>query len=107
MAPTQSLLLDKMDHSLGVLSKAVVAYIPHEAIRAVCIKRPTLADAFNRQVMVDGSIFREWIANVGRRMAMERFISPCVDGPPLARDFLKQCLAGRCGRVFDLLMRYT
>jgi len=30
-----------------------------------------------------------------------------VDGPPLASAFLKFCVAGRCGRVFDLLMRYT
>lgn len=72
MPDLQGLLLDKMDHSLCVLTKADVAFIPHEAIRAISAQRPALASAFYRQALVDGSIFREWIANVGRRLAIER-----------------------------------
>jgi len=72
MPDLQSLLLERMDHSLGALSRATVAFISHDALRAVGIERPTLATAFNRQALVDGSIFREWIANVGRRVATER-----------------------------------
>jgi CRP-like cAMP-binding protein len=72
MPDLQSLLLDRMDHSLCVLTRAEVAYIPREAIRALAAERPTLGAAFYRQAMVDGSISREWIANVGRRFALER-----------------------------------
>jgi CRP-like cAMP-binding protein len=68
----QSLLLDRMDHSLSVLTKAEVALIPHRAIREISAQRPALGDAFHRQALVDASIFREWIANVGRRVALER-----------------------------------
>jgi hypothetical protein len=32
-------------------------------------------------------------------------VAPCVDGAPLARFFLDSCIAGRCGHVFDLLVR--
>lgn len=72
MPDLQSLLLGKMDHCLSVLTKAEVALVPHEAIRTISEQRPALAKAFYRQALVDGSIFREWIANVGRRMALER-----------------------------------
>jgi CRP-like cAMP-binding protein len=68
----QSLLLDKMDHNLGMLTAGAVAFIPHEAIRALSAKNPSVAEALGRQALVDGSIFREWIANVGRRIAIER-----------------------------------
>ncbi len=31
--------------------------------------------------------------------------APCVDGSPLARGFPDAAPAGRCGHVFDLLVR--
>ena len=31
--------------------------------------------------------------------------APCVDGSPLARTIERFCKAGRCGHVFDLLVR--
>ena len=68
----QSIHLDVMDHSLSALSAARVAFIPHEAIRALSRKRPAIGDALMRHALIDGSIFREWIANVGRRTALER-----------------------------------
>jgi CRP-like cAMP-binding protein len=72
MPDLQGLLLSKMDHCLAVLTKADVAYIPHAAIRTLSEQRPALAKAFYRQALVDGSIFREWIANVGQRLALQR-----------------------------------
>jgi CRP-like cAMP-binding protein len=68
----QSLYLERMDHSLGTLTAATVALIPHAAIRVVLANRPTIAAALHRQALIDASIFREWIANVGRRLALER-----------------------------------
>lgn len=72
MPDFHSLLLERCDHGLSVLTQAEVAFIPHEAIRAILARRPSLGAAFHRQALVEGSIFREWIANIGRRIAPER-----------------------------------
>jgi CRP-like cAMP-binding protein len=72
MIGRQGLLLEKMDHSVAVLTKADVGFISHDAVRAIAAQRPAIAAAFARQAEVDGSIAREWIANVGRRLALER-----------------------------------
>ncbi|RYZ11392.1 MAG: Crp/Fnr family transcriptional regulator [Alphaproteobacteria bacterium] len=68
----QTLTLNRTDHSLAVLTRSAVAFIPHAAIRALSEQRPAVGAAFLRQALVDGAIFREWITNVGRRMAFER-----------------------------------
>ena len=68
----QGLLLRKLDHHLTVLTKTQIGIISYDAIRAISHARPNLGDAFHRQSLIEGSIFREWIANVGRRTALER-----------------------------------
>jgi CRP-like cAMP-binding protein len=68
----QSLHLIVMDHSLAALTPARVAFIPHDAIRALLRQRQGVSNALMRHALIDGSIFREWIANVGRRTALER-----------------------------------
>jgi CRP-like cAMP-binding protein len=68
----QSLHLTTMDHSLGALTPTRVAFIPHEALRAIARATPSLGELFARCALIDASIFREWIANVGRRTAYER-----------------------------------
>jgi CRP-like cAMP-binding protein len=68
----QCLHIPVMDHGLSALTKVRVAFIPHDAIRALSLKRPTVGDALMRHALIDGAIFREWIANVGRRTALER-----------------------------------
>jgi CRP-like cAMP-binding protein len=67
-----SLYLPRMDHSIAALTPARVAFIPHEAIRNIIRKHVSLAETLTRHALIDGSIFREWIANVGRRTALER-----------------------------------
>ena len=46
--------------------------IPREAIQKLSLERPHIAMAMWKDTLVDGSIFREWIANVGRRDAATR-----------------------------------
>ncbi len=75
-------LLETMDHSVAVITRADVAFVSHDAIRAIAAQRPGIAAAFYRQSEVDSSIAREWIANIGRRMAMERvshLVCECVE----------------------------
>jgi CRP-like cAMP-binding protein len=72
MPDLQSLHLHTMDHSLSTLTRARVAFIPHEALNDVIRRRPSIAAALWRDTLVDASIFREWIAGIGRRGAHER-----------------------------------
>ncbi|MFL5005677.1 MAG: Crp/Fnr family transcriptional regulator [Microvirga sp.] len=62
-----SLHLEVMDHSLSTVVPSRVAFIPHETIRAFLQAHPRIADVFWRDTLIDAAIFREWIANVGRR----------------------------------------
>ena len=68
----QSLHLHVMDHDLSTLSRSIVGFIPHEALRALTRDRPRVAEALWRETLIDAAVFREWIVNVGRRSAVMR-----------------------------------
>lgn len=70
----QSLHLPVMDHDLIALSEAKVAFIAHEPLRRISRERPDIAEALWRETLVDASVFREWIMNVGRRAATQRMM---------------------------------
>ena len=72
MPDLQGLYLEVMDHSLGALAPSRVAMIPHAAILDLIRRFPGIAAALWRETLIDGSIFREWLSNVGRRPAYER-----------------------------------
>jgi CRP-like cAMP-binding protein len=60
------------DHSVQALSEAEVAYIPREAIIDIASRHPNIGMAMWYDTLVDGSIHREWVANVGRRSGRTR-----------------------------------
>ncbi len=68
----QNSLLGKADHSVQMLTRGEVAMIPREEIIRIAFERPEVGKAMWLDTLVDGSIFREWIANVGRRDARTR-----------------------------------
>ena len=70
----QTLHLKVMDHDLIALSDARVALIAHEDIRRVTTEQPDLAAALWRETLIDASVFREWIVNVGGRDARQRMM---------------------------------
>ena len=72
MPDLQTLHVEVMDHSLGVLAPSTVAFIPHAAILDLVERHPGIASALWRDTLVDAAIFREWIANVGGRSAYQR-----------------------------------
>jgi CRP-like cAMP-binding protein len=72
MVNLQNSLLKTADHSVQALTRADVAFIPGRAIIALASLRPAVAIAMWLDTLIDGSIFREWIANVGRRDARTR-----------------------------------
>jgi CRP-like cAMP-binding protein len=64
--------LASADHSLQALTPASVAPIPHDLVERTIAERPRLGRAFWRETLVEASIFREWVLNVGRRDARAR-----------------------------------
>jgi CRP-like cAMP-binding protein len=72
MVDLQNSLLGKADHSVQMLTAGQVAMIPREAIERLAFERPAVGKAMWIDTLVDASIFREWIANVGRRDARTR-----------------------------------
>jgi CRP-like cAMP-binding protein len=72
MVDLQNSVLGIADHNVQALTRAEVAYIPREAILEIAFARPASGMAMWYDTLVDSSIFREWIANVGRRDARTR-----------------------------------
>ncbi|MFL6851262.1 MAG: Crp/Fnr family transcriptional regulator [Sphingomicrobium sp.] len=68
----QNSLLEVADHSVQMLVPGKVAMIPREEVIRLTLERPKVAHAMWIDTLVDASIFREWIANVGRRDARTR-----------------------------------
>jgi CRP-like cAMP-binding protein len=68
----QNALLGVADHGVQALTQCEMAKIPVEAIRRLTDTRPVIKDALWYDTLVDGSIFREWVANVGRRDSKTR-----------------------------------
>jgi CRP-like cAMP-binding protein len=67
-----ALYLPTSDHSLATVEAAVIASIPHSALREAFAESSNLNAIFMREVMVDASIHREWLLNIGTREALAR-----------------------------------
>ena len=68
----QNSLLGIADHSVQMLTEAEVALIPSGALQELALARPALARALWIDTLIDASIFREWVVNVGRRDSRAR-----------------------------------
>jgi CRP-like cAMP-binding protein len=54
------------------LTRSEVAFIPRQSIIDLCFTHPSVGLALWLDTLVDAAVFREWIANVGRRDARAR-----------------------------------
>lgn len=68
----QNSILEVADHSVQMLTAGSIAMISRENVVRLALERPKVAMAMWKDTLVDASIFREWIANVGRRDARTR-----------------------------------
>jgi CRP-like cAMP-binding protein len=68
----QNSMLGVADHNVQMLNAGEVALIPFEAIRDIAMRLPSVGMAMWYETLVEGSIFREWILNIGRRDAHAR-----------------------------------
>ena len=60
------------DHSLQTLTACTMAKLPVEPVRRLSDADPAIKDVLWFDTLVDASIHREWVANVGRRDAVTR-----------------------------------
>ena len=72
MVDLQNSLLEIADHSVQTLTEAEVALISREHVVRLALDYPKVGMAMWYDTLVDGSIFREWIANIARRDAAAR-----------------------------------
>ena len=68
----QHLFLNVADHSIQMLTRGEVAFIPRKAIQDLVRTHAAIANAIVSNILVDSSISREWVLNVGRRDARSR-----------------------------------
>src|SRR5919112_1300826 len=65
MVDLQNSFLEVADHSVEALTTSRVAMIPREAIVRLSEERPRVGRAMWINTLVEGSISREWVTNVG------------------------------------------
>ena len=65
-------LLKVADHNVQALTRCDLAMVPRAALRDMFREHPNIALAMWVDTLIDASIFREWIMNIGRRDARER-----------------------------------
>jgi CRP-like cAMP-binding protein len=68
----QNSLLGKADHNVQSVNRAEAALIPRAAILDLATARPAVRIAMWIDTLIDSSIFREWVVNVGRRDSRAR-----------------------------------
>lgn len=68
----QNSLLGIADHSVQMLTEAEIALIPANAVQDLAMTRPAIARTLWIDTLIDASIFREWVVNVGRRDSRAR-----------------------------------
>lgn len=95
----QHLLLPVADHNVLTITEAEVAWIPKGDLIALTRKRPAIAEALWKDSLIDASIFREWVLNVGRRDAKARIAH-------MLCEFLARCEKAGLGSAqgFELPM---
>lgn len=68
----QHLMLPRADHGVLAITDVVTAWLPAKNMRELLQDYPAINEALWRDALIDASIFREWVLNVGRRDAKAR-----------------------------------
>jgi CRP-like cAMP-binding protein len=72
MADLPSVVSPKAAWALGALTETTILRVRHDDLRRIAARHSGVAEAFWRDCVVDGSMFSEWVVNVGRRHAIAR-----------------------------------
>jgi len=87
-----SLYLDCADHNAQTLTRATMAVVPMNVLKQLLEERPAIGRAVLSDILVEASVLREWIANVGRRNARTRIAHLLCE---FAYRMNAQCLGSR------------
>ena len=68
----QNSFLGAADHSVQMLTEGELAFIAPGTLEDLALGRPAIARALWIDTLIDASIFREWVVNVGRRDSRAR-----------------------------------
>jgi CRP-like cAMP-binding protein len=68
----QNMFLEEADHNVQMLSRGVIAEISREAIEELILSHSEIGRAILITTLVEASIFREWVVNIGQRDARSR-----------------------------------
>jgi CRP-like cAMP-binding protein len=68
----QNGVLGTADHNVQSLNHCEIAAVPRSAIMELADQRPAIRLAMWIDTLIDSSIFREWVVNVGRRDSRAR-----------------------------------
>jgi CRP-like cAMP-binding protein len=68
----QNCMLDVADHNVQTLTRSTVAVIHKSGLGELMASRPNIRCAIWLDSLIDSSVFREWVVNLGRRDARAR-----------------------------------
>lgn len=68
----QSLYLGRADHTVQTLTSVELAIVPNRELERLIMARSSLARAVVVDIVIEASIGREWLLNIGRRNALAR-----------------------------------
>ncbi|GBU19146.1 MULTISPECIES: Crp/Fnr family transcriptional regulator [Methylobacterium] len=68
----QSVILGEMDHSIAALAPSTIAEVPQRIVDALTLSHSRIARALWWATLVDESVLREWLVNMGQRPADRR-----------------------------------
>ena len=68
----QQLLLGCADHFVQTITSATIGVVPLVEFRRILKLRPNVVEALWRDTLIDASIYREWVLNVGKRDVTSR-----------------------------------
>jgi CRP-like cAMP-binding protein len=68
----QNLFLQRSDHNVQALTRTVLLQIDIASLRQLARSRTAVAEAMWTDTLVEASIYREWLANIGQRDARGR-----------------------------------
>lgn len=72
MPDLPSLHLPVMDHDLCSVGPATIALVKHSDLRPMLRESQGLLNAFWRETLIQGALYREWVDNLGSKQALAR-----------------------------------
>ncbi len=105
----QNMLLPVSDHNVQSLGRCETAMVPVAVMSDLITRYPAIGRAVWLDTLIDSSIFREWVVNVGRRSAQARIahllcelvlrmrIVGLCDGPSCDFPFTQEQIADATG----------